>query len=401
MVSSVLLDTPIPQVQQRSTVWPWRVGLVLDSPSLIGDISGALLEMNAPDVFRMPASAPPFEIARMIERDRPEILFVELAQIVGAPSDWIQTIRAGEDMPLIIAVHPTPEPEEMISALRAGASEFLCLPVRPSVFDALDRLGTLLESRRTIAVERGRMAGILSAKGGCGATTLACYLAVALHSANPSGKVLVADLDHQSSSVHRVFRTASRKRLGDALDSVRRLNSGSWPDYITSVYAGVDLLSGLDGSLPLPEPWRIESLFRFMTRHYSWILADLGRHLHPTSWAFLQNVDELFVVTAPDVLALFQTRSILQTLTSRGFDKSRVRLVLNRNQSSPQDFWVESIEKMFEMSIIAILPGDSALQSLRRDRFEFPATSPFGRAMAKLAGRISKPVGPDAPRKAA
>jgi Flp pilus assembly CpaE family ATPase len=109
----------------------------------------------------------------------------------------------------------------------------------------------------------------------------------------------------------------------------------------------------------------------------------------------MQNVDDLYMVTAPDVLALYQTRSVLQTLSNRGFDKSRVRIILNRNQSSPQDFWVESIQQMFEMSVFGVIPNDeSALDKLSRDKFEFPADTPFGRSLAKIAGRILRPAGP-------
>ena len=116
----------------------------------------------------------------------------------------------------------------------------------------------------------------------------------------------------------------------------------------------------------------------------------------------MQNIDELFIVTAPDVLALYQTRSVLQTLSNRGFDKSRVKIILNRNLSSPQDFWVESIQQMFEMSVFGVIPNDeAALDKLPRDRFEFPADTPFGRAIAKIAARIMRPAGPPASKKTA
>jgi len=117
---------------------------------------------------------------------------------------------------------------------------------------------------------------------------------------------------------------------------------------------------------------------------------------------FLQNIDELFLVTAPEVLALYQTRSVLQTLAGRGFDKSRIRLILNRNRTTPQDFWVESIEQMFEMNVFAVIPNDySTLDKMPRDRFEFPADTPFGKALVKLAGRLANPNGPGSMRKAA
>jgi len=311
-------------------------------------------------------------------------------------------VRSVGDTPLVIAVHAEPNPSEMISALRAGASEFLSLPVRPAIFEAMDRLATQLESRQRAAVAPGRMLGFLSAKGGCGATTLACYLAVALHNANGGGKSLVMDLDHQSPAAHRVFRTGTPGSAAAAFSAVRRLNSACWSEFATPVAPGVDLLTGnISTEMDLQEPWRIDSLFRFVVRNYSWVLADLGRHLNPWNWTFLENIQELFIVTAPDVLALYQTRSVLQMLTGRGFDKSRIRLVLNRNQLSPQDFWTESIEQMFEIGVFAVIPGDyPALSKMPVGRFDFPAGSPVGKAVSKLAVRIAGQKS-ETPKKAA
>jgi pilus assembly protein CpaE len=280
------------------------------------------------------------------------------------------------------------------------------LPARPGIFEALDRMTMLLESRRAAAQTRGRMAGVLSAKGGCGATTVTCHLAAALRRAYVNGviagkdgarKVLVADLDVQTPAAHRALRAAPQRRVGDAFENVRRLSAGCWSEFATEAGENLDLLAGFDtgGSArpPLAEPWRIEGLFRFLSRNYGWVLADLGRNLNPAVWAFIQNLDELFIVTAPDVLALYQTRSILHTLTGRGFDKARLHLILNRNQRGPQDFWIESIRKMFEMNVIAALPDDGpALERLSRDRFEIPAASPFGRAITKLATRLMAPA---------
>jgi pilus assembly protein CpaE len=300
----------------------------------------------------------------------------------------------------------------MISALRAGASEFLSSPIKPSIYEAMDRIGALLESRRSAMMERGTIAGVLSAKGGCGATSFACHLGAALHlaanaRAGAPPRVLIADLDYQTPGASGVFRNDPRTHAGEAFDAVRRLSSSVWRDFVTSIPNGVDLLASpadVSTNPPAvpPEQWRVESLFRFVGRQYRWILVDLGRHLNPANWTLLQNVEELFVVTAPDVLALYQTRTILQTLSNRGFDKARIKIILNKNLSSPQDFWVESIEQMFEMSVFGVIPDDRAnLEKLPRDRFEFPAESPFGRAIAKIAARMVRPPGTGSSRKAA
>jgi pilus assembly protein CpaE len=382
---------------------PWKIGLVLETPELSSGIKSALSEAGAVPVIEFSAAMSSLEVANAVERERPDILFAELSRTAKAPAEWMADVRRGEDTPLVVAVHATADPVEMISALRSGASEFICLPVRPAIFEALERISALLESRQSATQEQGRIAGILSAKGGCGATSVACHLAAALRAAASSPcRILVADLDYQSPGAHHVLRVKPRSHAGEAFDSVRRLSSSSWREFVTPV-GPVDLLAApRRAPAALPEQWRVEGLLRFVGRQYRWVLADLGRHLNPANWMFLQNIDELFLVTAPEVLALYQTRSVLQTLASRGFDKSHIRLILNRNRTTPQDFWVESIEQMFEMSVFAVIPNDyTTLDKLPRDRFEFPAETPFGKALVKLAGRLASPNGPGATRKAA
>jgi pilus assembly protein CpaE len=405
----------------RRTEWAWRIGLAVETPELRREIASALADAGTAKAFEFPASASSFEVASVVDREKLDLLFVELSRTSKPAAEWIADIRRGEETPLVVAVHPGADPNEMISALRAGASEFLCLPVKPAIYEAMERIGTLLDSRRHATMERGTITGVLSAKGGCGATTIACYLGGALyHTANQlkasRTRILVADLDYQAPGASGVFRTNPHAHAGDAFDAVRRLSNSVWREFATSVGPGVDLLASpadaLSAALPannsaafniaaaLPEQWRVESLFRFVSRQYNSILVDLGRHLNPANWLLLQNIEELVIVTAPDVLALYQTRSVLQTLSNRGFEKSRVKIVLNRTLNSPRDFWVESIEQMFEMSVFGVVPNDEkTFEKLPRDRFEFPAETPFGRALSKIAARLADGSGAGAPGK--
>jgi pilus assembly protein CpaE len=410
------VNLPLPDDSRRQN-WPWKIGLVLETPELLSEIASAIAEGGAETVFEYPASGSSFEVASAVDRGRPDLLFVELSRTPRLAAEWIADVRRGQDTPLIVAVHHAAEPSEMISALRAGASEFLSLPVKPAIFDAMDRIGALLEARHSALTERGKIAGMLSAKGGCGATSIACYLSAALQIAatrvaGTPARVLVADLDYQSPGARSVFRIHPHAHAGAAFESVRRLSSSVWREFATPIVTGVDLLaspmdmpsngaSSNTAATP-PEQWRVESLFRFVSRQYNWILVDLGRHLNPANWALLQNIEELFIVTAPDVLALYQTRSVLQTLSNRGFDKSRVKIVLNKNLSSPQDFWVESIQQMFEMGVFGVIPNDDGtLEKLPRDRFEFPADTPFGKALTKMATRLASPAAAGPLRKTA
>jgi len=376
-------DTP------RQTAWPWRAGLVVDDPKLASEIAAALAEVHATCVFQTAASAPTRDIFALIERDSPDLLFVELAATSIPPTEWMGAVQRGEGIPLVAAVHVSPDPVQMIGALRSGATEFLSLPLQPAIFEAMDRIAARLESTRPAEIAPGRIIGIVSAKGGCGATTVACHVGLALGLADPSRKILVADLDYQSPAVHRICHLNPQRRAGETFDSVRRLSSSNCAEFFTPVTPSVDVMAGPEPGSITPEPWRIESLFRHLTRSYPLVMADLGRHLNPGTWSFLQHVDELLVVAVPDVLALYQTRYILQTLTSRGFDRGRIRLVLNMAENSPRDFWIESIEQMFEMRLFGVIPTDrTALPGMPKDQLVFPADSAFGRSLTKLAGRL-------------
>ena len=375
----------------RQSAWPWRAGIVVGNAEVAAQIANALAEVRATCVFQVAASASVLEIFALIERDRPDLLFVELSATSVSAQEWMTAVQSADGLPVVAAVNVNADPAHMISALRAGATEFLSLPLSPAIFGTLDRVAARLDSSRPAEPVHGKIIGMVSAKGGCGGTTLACHLGLALGRADSSRKVLIADLDYQSPAVHRVCHLNPQRRASETFDSVRKLSSSNWSEFFTPLAPSVDVMAGPEPSNAiLPEPWRVESLFRHLTRSYPIVLADLGRQLNPGTWAFLQHVDELMVAAAPDVLALYQTRYILQTLTSRGFERSRIRLILSMSENTPRDFWIESVEQMFEMRLYGVIPMDrAAMSGMPKDRLVFPVETPFGKAVTKLAARMT------------
>jgi hypothetical protein len=120
-----------------------------------------------------------------------------------------------------------------------------------------------------------------------------------------------------------------------------------------------------------------------LTRSYPIVLADLGGQLNPGTWAFLQHVDELMVTTA-----------------SRGFEKEQIRLILGMSENTPRNFWIESVEQMFEMRLFGVIPTDRvAMSGIPKDRIQ--AETSFGKAATKLAGRLTADASAGPSRRAA
>src|SRR6185437_14843822 len=124
----------------RQSAWQWRAGIVVANQELAAEIASALAEVRATCVFQVSAAASVLEIFALIERDRPDLLFVEFSAAAIPAREWMAAVQAADGLPHVAAVHVKADPVQMITALRAGAGEFLSLPMSPAIFGALDRI---------------------------------------------------------------------------------------------------------------------------------------------------------------------------------------------------------------------------------------------------------------------
>jgi hypothetical protein len=72
------------------------------------------------------------------------------------------------------------------------------------------------------------------------------------------------------------------------------------------------------------------------------------------------------------------------------------------SENTPRDFWIESVEQMFEMRLFGVIPADRvAMSGIPKDRLAFPAETPFGKAVVKLAARLAADESASPSRRAA
>src|ERR1035437_4414316 len=87
------------------------------------------------------------------------------------------------------------DPDLLLKCMRVGAREFFTLPIDPGTMsEALVRASALRKALRPSKKASGRLLVFLSAKGGSGATTLACNYAVSLAQESQK-KTLLIDLN--------------------------------------------------------------------------------------------------------------------------------------------------------------------------------------------------------------
>jgi pilus assembly protein CpaE len=338
-----------------------------------------------------------------LERMRPDVVLVDISGWKEPLEGLVSSIRSAAGDPMIIALNTHAQAESILLSMRAGIQEYLYPPLQEPLRRALEKRSAERSRRNSGGAKgNGKAVAFLSAKGGCGATTLVCHVAAELGRLNH--RVLLSDLDLDTGMVGFITKTKSMYSILDAVNNLHRLDIHYWKALVSNGIPGVEILSSplALGAKQTPREDQVRQVLAFARPHYDWTLVDLGRSLSRLGMSALEEIDEVCVVTTLEVPALHQCKQIIQTLLDGGYGKSRVKLVLNR---SPKrlDIAPSELEKMLGLPIFFMVPNDyPELYETYAEGRMLKANSELGKQMARLAAKLAnieeeKPV--NGPRK--
>jgi pilus assembly protein CpaE len=290
-----------------------------------------------------------------LERLRPEVVLLDVASAKEPMSELIPMIRAKAPDATIIALHTTADPAAILSAMRAGVNEYVYPPIESSLRAALERRST--DGRRQSGIRwGGRTIGFFSSKGGCGATTVVCHLAVEL--GRRAQKVLLADLDLDAGLVGFLTKAKPGYSILDAVGNLHRLDVSYWKALVSNGIPGVEIIAapGATADKTFPRQEQLRQLFSFLRSVYDFTLIDMGRSLTREGVGALEEMDEAYLISTLEVPALHQAKQVMQILTDAGYGKDRLKLILNRvpkrSELAPGE-----IEKILGLPVYAVLPS--------------------------------------------
>jgi pilus assembly protein CpaE len=368
--------------------------LALEDGQLREDITGLLSDSESSSFSEQDPSDWKAVLAR-ITQDRPEVLLVELNAIRTDLSHAFRAVKKTAAHTKIIALHPTDDPQTIITALRAGANEFVHPPYSETFGPALQRVIESCKEEQT-PERRGKVIGFLSAKGGCGATTLACHIAADLK--RQTGKhVLLADLDFTSGMVGFHMKVASSYSILDAVSNLARLDESLWKALVSEWKPGLDVIPNPEdfSSENAPSRDELRQVIRFMRTQHDWIVLDLGRSLNESVAALYGELDELFLIAVLEVSALHGLKTIAHKLRDRGEDLSKLELVLNRTPKM-MDITQDELQKVLGRPLYAMLPND--YPSLYQAYSTGTLLSPNNRLAQQFSCLTTKLAGIEAPK---
>jgi pilus assembly protein CpaE len=340
-------------------------------------------------IQRLQAYPSPRDLPNLLSSGTPHLIFLDTTGDRDQALQLLEEVgRMGGHVP-IIAILGGNEPDFILRCLRAGASDFLILPLTAEQVDAA--FGKLSRAQPAPEAASGKEAAktiaVMPAKGACGATTVACNLAFQWK--RTSGKkVLLVDMDPLTGNLSFLLKVKSVYSFLDALQRSSELDADLWGAMVRPVH-GVDVLLAPDLMLDQNQDLRDPSPILEYARHaYDVVILDTSSVYTEWNLNIARAANELLLVTTNELPALQAAQRALSYLDTNRIGRWKIRLVVNRYL---RDVGLsrEVIGTALHTEVFETLPSDyDAVQKALLDGKPIPSSTPFGKGMVEIVDRL-------------
>jgi pilus assembly protein CpaE len=184
--------------------------------------------------------------------------------------------------------------------------------------------------------EPGMVIAVFSPKGGVGKTTVAVNLAVAAVS-ELGKKVVVVDGSFQFGDVGVLLNlNPKNKSIADLIPEVEAGEVESIDTFVINHSAGIRVLL----APPSPEmaelitPSGVKKVIEALRRDHDLVIVDCTSYFNDTTLAILDSADMILTMLSLEITSIKNMRLFLEVTDQLGYEKGKVRLVLNRADSA-------------------------------------------------------------------
>jgi pilus assembly protein CpaE len=290
------------------------------------------------------------------------------------------------------------EADYLRRSMLAGAREFLIKPFSgEELINSIHRVYQFAATRRAATppppttTEPGvppppppkgaKIISVFGAKGGCGASTVAVNLAVALRE-ETKARVALVDANFEFGDIGVLLNLPNNRTIVDLAKSQAEIDEEVLDGTMVSHSSSVKVLL----APPRPELAELvkldhlKKIVDLLVKSYDYVVIDMWKSFQETTVFFMDVADILLLVSTTDIPAIKNAKLFFELTEQLAYPPSKTVLVLNKEDGrsgiNPKD-----IEASIKHPIGAILPKDerNAILAINRG-------SPF------VAGQKSLPI---------
>src|ERR687891_1401479 len=332
-----------------------------------------------------------------IVRLKPMAAVIALGPNADTAVRFIERLNAECPNTAIISAAQNASPDLILSSLRAGAREFLRLPIiADELRTVLDRVSDFTTKQVEAPKKKGRMVAVFSSKGGCGTSFLATNLAAATNS-----KTVLVDLNLQAGDLPLFLGLEAKYSIADMVEKRQRLDEALVNSLVMPHSTHLSLLAApreadhADGI----EPQHIFEVLQKLREHYDYVVLDPQHTFDSITLAALDQSDEIVLILTLDIPAIRSTQRALEIFDRLGYPRKKIRIVVNRwsknielDQKQIEDFLGERVVGFVQSDYRAAVNSINLGQPLVESAPQSKVTTDLRNIAAKLFDGQVEPV---------
>jgi len=284
--------------------------------------------------------------AIIVLSDSPE---PELALIRQLAADFPET--------MLIGASADASTDLILSSLRAGAREFLRLPINTAELEAILQRAADYSRLHAVAApaKRGRVIAVFSSKGGCGTSFISSNLAVSLGT-----PTVLMDLNFQAGDLGFFFHVEPKFSIADLIKHQARMDNELLASLLTPHSPRLSLLpapADVDAAVDVTAANVLETL-NLLRQRYESVVVDLPHTFDEITLAALDQADDILLVLTLDIMTVRNALRALSILERLNYPREKIHVVVNRWTKTGADLGRPQIERLFGNRAVYLVPND-------------------------------------------
>jgi pilus assembly protein CpaE len=295
------------------------------------------------------------QLSEEIVRLKPDAAIITLGAAHEQALSLMERLAAECPQTAIIAGARDASPDLILRAMRAGAREFLRLPINSEELETvLDRVAEFCAGNAPVPRKKGRMIAVFSSKGGCGTSFVAANLACAMRDST-----CLVDLNLQAGDLPLFLGVEPKYSIADMVENRARMDDSLVASYITPYSPSVSLLAApreADSADEI-EPEHVFEILERLRENYSYVVLDPQHTFDAITLAALDQSDDIVLTLTLDIPSIRSAQRALEIFDRLGYPRSKVSVIVNR-WSKQIDLDLHQVEKFLGEPVVGFVPSD-------------------------------------------
>ena len=290
-----------------------------------------------------------------VVRHKPSAAIITLGVNSDQEIKLIQRLNAECPKTALISAAQETSADRILQSLRAGAREFLRLPINAEELKTvLERISEFCAGQIEEEKKIGRMTSVFSCKGGCGTSFIATNLA-----ASTNTRTVLVDLNLESGDLPLFLGLVPKYSIADAVARAGSLDERLISSFVASHSTTLDLLAAPKEVDPVDKirPEHVLAVLQRLHECYDHVVLDPQHTFDPITVTALVESDEIVLVTTLDFPSIRSAKRALQILDRIGCPRRKIRIVANR-WSKHVDLDLIQVEEFLGGPVIGSIASD-------------------------------------------